>query len=298
MISSPDTLLNALANDYRRVASQWRALIYLRRATKELSPDERRWINTPSNTKDMAKLFRRMVRSGQIESIPSAPGCYAAVVPYARRLGMSEQEVLFELNPYAVISHYSALEYHSFTYDQPKIMTISVGTISPSQILGTTEDEWEGIALPTAHRPTRVVSCRIMWFLNRTDQSFGIICEPNGRTAVRVSDRERTLIESLQWPNYSGGIANVIRAWDIAQDFVDIDKIVDYTERFGIKVLRQRVGFVAEEIGYRHPQFDLWAETSIRGSSNKLVGTEPVSSTYSGRWNLSINAPVRENIGL
>ncbi|MCO5216061.1 MAG: hypothetical protein M9950_07890 [Thermomicrobiales bacterium] len=292
MISAPDTLLKALADEHRRVASQWRSLILLRRATNLLSVDERRWINTPSSTEDIVKLYRRMVHSKQIESIPTAPGCYAVTTPYADRLPLRERELLFELNPYATISHYSALEYHSFTYDQPKIMTVSTGKVSAGRILGTMQDEWESLDLPTAYRPRQIITSKVRWFNKTTDQTFGIIEGRDGSVPIRVSDQERTLIESLQWPEYSGGIANVIRAWAIAEDFIDINKIVEYTERFDIKVLTQRVGFVAEEIGFRHPRFEEWAAKSARGGSNKLLGSAESGDSFSHRWRLSINVPV------
>lgn len=292
MISAPDTLLNALANEHRKVASQWRALIYIRRATNELLPDERRWTNTPSATEDTVKLFRRMVRSGQIESIEAAPGCYAVTTHYANRLPLRERELLFELNPYATISHYSALEYHSFTYDQPKILTASTGKVSAERILGTEQNEWAGLKLPTAYRPEKIISTRVRWFTKTTDQSFGILNGRDGSVPIRVTDPERTLIESLQWPQYSGGIANVIRAWVIAEDFADIDKIVAYTERFDISVLTQRVGFVAEAIGLHHDRFEEWAKRSTRGGSNKLLGAAEPNGSYNERWKLNINAPI------
>lgn len=292
MISASDTLLNALATEHRIVASQWRSMILLRRATNQIAIGDRRWINTPNTAFDTTRLFRRMVKTGQIASISGASGCYVVTTPYANRLPLRERELLFELNPYATISHYSALEYHSLTYDQPKVMVMSTGAVSPTRILGTESEEWNGLDLPIAYRPAQVVSTKVRWFTKTTDQSFGVLVGRDGPIPIRVSDRERALIESLQWPEYSGGIANVIRAWVIAEDFVDIDKIVEYTERFDIKVLAQRVGFVAEEIGFRHPRFEEWAANSTRGGSNKLLGSAEPGDSFSQRWKLSINVPI------
>ena len=95
------------------------------------------------------------------------------------------------------------------------------------------------------------------------------------------------------WPILRcGGIANVLRAWVLARDTIDLDALVYQVERFGVAVLRQRAGYVIEEIGLSHPKLEKWRASSHRGSSSRLVGSEPFASTFDERWNLSLNAPV------
>lgn len=257
------------------------------------SPDERRWHHAPETEQDVKRTIQNMITSQRVESIPRAPNCFVLRDPFGRRFPIRELELLFELNPYSILTHYSALEYHGFTQDQPKVLTVWSDS-SDFTPLGTTNEEWEGIPHPTAHKPIKVISQRVEWYRGRMDTSFGIEEAMDGPIPIRVTDRERTLIDAIQQPARSGGAQNVFRAWVLARDFVDISKITMYVERTGIKLLRQRVGFLAESLGLSHSSFDTWASQSVRGGSSKLIGSEQFSSTYSERWNLSLNGPMGE----
>ena len=63
-------------------------------------------------------------------------------------------------------------------------------------------------------------------------------------------------------------------------------------EVYDVAVLRQRVGFLLEELGLTHPHVQEWPARAQRGGSSKLLGTAPYVNTYSERWSLSINAPL------
>ncbi|MCO5217020.1 MAG: hypothetical protein M9953_03480 [Thermomicrobiales bacterium] len=292
MLTAPDAIMMALSEDGRRVLSNWRAIIYLRRAENVRTRDGVRWQITPTEPSDITPLIRRMKQSGLIESIPGATGCHLTVAPFASRFPVRERELLLELNPYAILTHFSALEYHSFTTRRPNHMT----ALSPAKELitplGTSPDEWTHLTPPIANLPRKVVSQEVRWFRHRYDTSFGIVVARDGPVPIRISDPERTLVDALQYPDFSGGIQNVFEAWEASQDFVSIDLIVDYTNRYGIALLKQRVGYIAELVGHFHSVFDSWAAESKRGGSSKLVGTMPFSADFSARWNLSINAPV------
>ncbi len=85
---------------------------------------------------------------------------------------------------------------------------------------------------------------------------------------------------------------NVLRAWALARDTLDLDVLVHYADRLDIALLRQRVGFILEELGLSHPRIEAWHEMARRGGSSKLVPSAPYSPHYSERWNLSLNAPL------
>lgn len=291
-LTTADAIMQSLAADQRRVLSRWRTLIYLRRVSQEYAPDERRWTNTPTSESDVQTAINNLLTAQRIESIPHAPTCFVTRDIRGRRFPVGELELLFELNPYTILMHYSALELHGFTIDQPKILTAWGEYNQELPPVGTERDEWEGLELPVAHKPRKVVSQRVEWFRGKMDTSWGVETALVGAVPVRVTSGERTLVEALQFPDRSGGIHNVLRSWRRAEDFVNLDKIVESADRFGIALLRQRVGFVAETLGMRHPAFDQWAAHSSRGGSSRLVGSNPFSAVFDSRWNLSLNGPV------
>jgi len=99
-------------------------------------------------------------------------------------------------------------------------------------------------------------------------------------------------VEGLRTPTRCGGIEVVLSAWANARWNVDVDVIVQITERLESTVLRQRVGFVLEDLGMQHPRLDEWSRSALRGGSSKLVAATPYAPEYSTRWKISLNAPV------
>lgn len=207
---------------------------------------------------------------------------------------MDEREVLFELHPYATLSHLSALVFHGLTTVQPKGMTITVSADGTGGLLpiGTSPRDWEGVTQPAANVPTKVLGRPVQAKRVKPATFFGFVdYEPLG-FPMRYTTPERTLIDGLMAPELCGGIDTVLRAWANAQDMIDVDVMVYQVERMVVKVLRQRVGFIMNQLGMSHPRLDTWRSNSHRGGSSRLVGSEPFASTYDERWNLSINVPI------
>jgi len=63
---------------------------------------------------------------------------------------------------------------------------------------------------------------------------------------VNCSDLEKTIVDCLFKPNYSGGIVEVARAIHSAQNKVDFDKLLEYTQRFKSQAVIKRLGFLIE----------------------------------------------------
>ena|SRR5215217_1686306 len=274
--------------------SGWRGLVLLRRATFALHPNERRWEQLPEHVEDLAPLFRQMQQRGEVKAVPGFRQLYEVTVPYAQQGFVDEREVLFEIHPYAVLSHLSALAFHGLTDEQPKGLTVTAsadvsGGLSP---IGTGPRDWEGVQRPPGTMATKILGRAVEWQRMRPERFFGFAeYEPLGYP-MRYTTPERTLIDGLQNPEMSGGIVNVLRAWVLARDTIDLDVLVYQVERFNVAVLRQRVGYVLDQIGLTHPRLEQWRAASHRGGSSRLVGSEPFASTYDERWNLSLNAPV------
>jgi predicted transcriptional regulator of viral defense system len=291
--TASQAILERLAREQRRVLSDWRALILLRRATFELAPRERRWAQLPQQPDDLAPLLRQMQAREEISPIKHHPHLYQVTVPYARASLVEEPEVLLETNPYAVLSHLSALVFHGLTEELPKSITATISADTRGDLLplGTEPNDWEGIRMPGGRTPKEILGQPVHWTRVKPERFFGFsIYQPHGYL-VRVTTPERTLLDGLQDPEFSGGIANVFRAWSLARDTLDIDALLHQVDRFGVAVLRQRVGYIFDEFALSHPVVEAWRDHTSRGGSNRLVGSEPYSPVYSERWNLSLNGP-------
>jgi len=295
-INTATAILSQLATENRRVVSDWRALILLRRATLQIAPARRRWTALPDQVTQMHPLLKQMQRRGELAPIAHTRYLYAVTVPYAQThtLTMDEHEILMELNPYAALCVLSALAFHNLTTDLPKVLHALVPARGTAGMLppDTYPDDWEGIASVRGQRPDTIQRHPVQWITASPGRYFGVAeYRPSGYP-VRVTTPERTLLDGLLSPEALGGLDTVLRAWRFARDTMNIETLVEYVAQFAVAVLRQRVGFVLEALGMRHPVLDQWQTAVQRGGNSKLLASAPYAPIYSERWALSLNAPL------
>jgi predicted transcriptional regulator of viral defense system len=269
-------------------------MLLLRHASTMYGPDERRWEHVPSTPQDTHVLLGKMVRRGELRPLRKLHGLYEVTVPYVREGQIEEDEVLMEAHPYAAIAYLSALVFHGLTDEVPKVLFAVVpadgkGAQLP---LGTIGNDWSDLKLVSGRTPEKILGTFMHWKRLSPERFFGVAeYRPRGYP-VRVSTPERTLLDGLLQPDLCGGFENALRAWVIAQDTLHMDRLVDCVQQFNIGVLRQRVGFILEQLRRTNATVEGWAAHANRGGSSKLLGSAPYASTYSERWNLSINAPI------
>jgi predicted transcriptional regulator of viral defense system len=292
--SASAAILYQLSEQGRLVLSDWRAMLFLRRAAFSLEPSRRRWSTVPSEPKGAWPILRRMLGRGEIEPVRGIRHLYRASVPYARERALDEREVLMEVHPYACLGYLSALFYHGMTEEMPKVITAVTPADGKGGVLppGTDADDWEGVELVKGRKVPDVLGWPVRWRSVKPAWYFGFELYKGQGYPLRVTTRERTLVDGLRDPELSGGLQNVLHAWASSMDLLDADSIVYQVERLGEVVLRQRVGFVMERLGLSHPALEGWSGSTERGGSRKLLASAPYAPIYDERWDLSINAPV------
>jgi predicted transcriptional regulator of viral defense system len=282
-------LLRRLAAERRRIVADWRILIETRRIAQSS--------NAPlPDAGKIRKWIEKLARPKLLQLIEGVAGVYRVDVPYADVIQTTDEQVVQEANPLAVFSHLTALAHHGLTDQIPKAIQATHYAPHPSRgqeriPLGTAPEEWSGLQPPPLRRPDRVGTVPVRWFLTKGAWDFGHTISYNQGLPIYITDVERTLLDGLRAPGETGGIVLVLRAWRRAKPVINVDRLVAYTDRLGIAILRQRVGFVLEELGLDHPRLAAWKKKLLRGSSVRLVANEDFAPKYSAAWSLSLNVP-------
>jgi predicted transcriptional regulator of viral defense system len=276
------------------VLSDWRAVLLLRKASTEIPIADRRWKTPPRNVVEIRPILNRLSEAGELVPLEGFPSLYRVNAPYARTEAVEEEEVLMELHPYAALSHISGLSFHQMTEQLSKDIHVSIpdngsGGLLP---LGTRSEDWEGVALVRGRIADSIFDRRIHWHRLIGKRIFGTSAYNYHGCMIRVTTPERTLLDGLLQPDWSGGFANVLGAWAEYRDLIDLKALVKYVDQLDVRILRQRAGFLLEELGIQHPALALWVTQAQRGGSSKLNGGAEFSSQFSERWQLSINAPI------
>lgn len=105
---------------------------------------------------------------------------------------------------------------------------------------------------------------------------------------VECSDLEKTFIDALFKPEYSGGMTEIMKALYKSKEKIDFKKLYSYTKDFDSIAVSKRLGYLLEV---------LQLETSIIQQLQKLKARStfildpslPKSGDILSRWNLQVN---------
>ena len=149
-------------------------------------------------------------------------------------------------------SYYTALSIHNLTLQIPKNIYLTYERSTPQYNNHLTQ---EGIdnAFNKAPRQTnnyRSIRNNRVYFINgRFNKRLGVI---PFRDNLLVTDIERTLIDIVTRPFYSGGITQVIEAFANAKGNVSIQKLFQYYNKMRFTYpYHEAIGFYLEKAGYQ-----------------------------------------------
>lgn len=159
-------------------------------------------------------------RRGQIGAVRK--GLYFVIPPGADAVTFRPDPYLVaaKSEPAGVLAYHAALELHGVAY-------------SAFHELAVATERWR--------RGFQVGDVRIRFAVAPT--TFGVETLSREGVPVRVTDRERTLVDGCDRPAYAGGLEELLRS---VEGFPSLDhkRILDYVRRYGRKSLAAKAGWV------------------------------------------------------
>ena len=105
-----------------------------------------------------------------------------------------------------------------------------------------------------------------------------------------ISDPEKTIIDSLDLPQYSGGITEISNA---LRHHLDYSKLIEYADRLGNRTVHKRLGYLATLLDLDLPEH-ITTEL-VQNISSGYSWLDPTSPKnffhHDSQWNLKINIP-------
>lgn len=204
-------------------------------------------------------------QQGWIEGIKK--GVYA----FSHESGISEPPHEFEiaqaLVPESVISYWTAMRHYQMTEQLPRRTFNMV-------------PQGAGV-------PKNVVSRRMCYIKVKRDYFFGIKTEWINQSKIQITDPERTLLEGLRHPEYCGGFQEVLSAFRIYFEKLDLNKIVEYACHLDA-VTPKRLGWILEKLGVAPVILRRLEDLPIKGHRN-LDPNSPSKGKYKAKWHLLEN---------
>lgn len=211
------------------------------------------------------KGWIRRIRRGRFAVIPLSSG-------ESRTPQLHEFIVAMELVSPAAIAYWSALNHHGMTEQLPR--TVFVATNHPVR-------RPPGEALGKSYK---IVSLKPGKF-------FGIVKDWIDEMPFSVTDREKTIIDGLDLPQYVGGVDEIAKALSSVWNELDEYKLRTYAVKMGNSAVAKRLGFLMESLG-------LGDVKKFRKSVPLAQGFSPLDPTltrrgkYNRRWGLLVNIEI------
>ncbi|MBC2735918.1 MAG: hypothetical protein HF981_16290 [Desulfobacteraceae bacterium] len=243
--------------------------------------------------RDYSRSLKELKDNGILKQLKGLRNVYSIL----GKKSSAHEEILCSIDPFAYVSHLSAMEYHGLTDRIPKLLFVSTPPVK----------DWRGYAknrmvkdlgeeniqnylingLPPLNR-IKIDKINKVGVMVYSSLHLGAFKKIRDRI-MRVSTIGRTFLDMLKKPDFCGGINHAIDVYvEHANTFLDL--IIDEIDQHGSQIDKVRAGYVLEEkCNIRDKRIDSWLKFVQRGGSRKLDPTEDYSAKYSERWCLSIN---------
>jgi predicted transcriptional regulator of viral defense system len=178
-----------------------------------------------------------------------------------------------ELVAPAAIAYWSALNHHGMTEQLPRTVYIATNH-------------------PVRRPPGEVLGIGFKIVSLRPGKFFGIQKDFIGELPFMVTDREKTIVDGLDLPQYVGGIEEIAKALSTGWAQLNESRLVKYAAKIGNSAVAKRLGFIMETAGLGNAEA-LRKTISLAPGFSPLDPTLPRSGKYNRRWGLLINTEIR-----
>lgn len=229
----------------------------------EIFTFEEAWEVSSLKKESLRVLLSRMEKEGWIERIEKGKYLIIPLGAEKNRYTIHEFLIASALVKPAVISFWSALNYHGLTEQIP-------GTVFIQSTARKKQRELE------------VFGVRYKIVRIKEEKFYGFENIWIGNSRVLISNPEKTIADCLEKPKYCGGIIEVAKA---LKGDIDLQKVLEYAKRNENSAVIKRLGYLCELLGIR---INIPGEYLTKGYSS-LDPSIKSGGSLNKKWNLVDN---------
>lgn len=243
---------------------------------------------------------KNLLATRAIETDPSYGRSLYRVLPVGES---SAEEVCALANPFGYISHLSAMQRWGITERRPEALHLTMPPANAARALvearmeadyGTSDHGTLPGNIPLGppvkllfiRHPAMVRGRAISVYETRHPTRWVQVQDSHARLATIG----QTFVDTVERPQYCGGMAHVVDVW---REHADIfrEEIISTMEEVGTSIAKVRAGYLLDELlaAGDDARVQGWVQFAQRGSSRVLDPAKSFSATHSEKWMLSIN---------
>ena len=245
--------------------------------------------------RNLHSVIRQLVDRGILLSDRDFPN--GRVFRILGKKGIPAEDIACSIDPFAYISHLSAMDYHGLTDRLPRSLYLSSPVDKVWKELAFKRmqkdcnghlDQYLTSGFPTLRRMAVQKIAQRPVVRRGVSDFHGAYRTVQGR-AFRVTTIGRTFLEMLREPALCGGMSHVLDVFkNHCRTYLDL--IIAEIDKNGSPIDKVRAGYIFEErCLLEHQIIQQWLKYVQRGGSRKLDAKSDYSSTFSENWSLSIN---------
>lgn len=213
-------------------------------------------------------------------------------VTQATRAGSAE-EVACIADPFAYVSHLSAMQRYGLTDRSPQALHL---TTPKRPLWNALRNERTLHDLPEVQRVESPILNRPGFrdTIRRRPVVVHVSSHPWNPSPIsgeetRITSVGQTFADMLTEPDLCGGMRHVLDVWE-NEAGQWVQEIAAAIDQLDIKIVKVRAGYILSEImDIDHPSLHKWEKFAQRGGSRKLNPDADYAPEFSERWMLSIN---------
>lgn len=166
------------------------------------------------------------------------------------------------------ISYWSALNYYGFTEQVSKTIFV---------------------AATKRKRETNILGLKIKFITIKKNKFFGFRKILINNHPVNLAEKEKVIIDCLDFPRNCGGIIEVIKSIDSAREELDFKKLEDYAKRMKNSAIINRLGYILDLLDIK---------TKLKPSKH-YVFLDPLIKkkiSYNTKWKIIENISKKDSL--
>jgi predicted transcriptional regulator of viral defense system len=228
----------------------------------------------------LRQALHHLARAGWLVRLRK--GLYALSSSVPGVTPVHEFEIAMALVSPAAISHWSAFQYHGFTQQVPwKVFVLTTTEASVPRLRS---------AKSKHRRDGYPVGDLIYTFIQvKPERFFGTEKVWINESRVMITDPERTLLDGLSMPQYCGDFAEVLHAFEMRSDDLNLERIIEYALKLDAATAK-RLGWILEKQGVALRRLKPLSNLTIKGY-RPLNPSGPRKGPCNRRWMIQENLP-------